>query len=244
MGKKTIRLVLCALVLALACSLFALPVSAADAADVQVTFTVDGETPYAVHTVAQGELCRAPFNTPAAPEGMGAFAAWQLDGVDFSFETPITEDITLVAHFLPLAAVADDVSDSEELVVIPHEPVPQAYIPVRWSLLNLAVAVVCALGAVALALQWIVPAPVARRGQQAGRGVGAFWRVLGILVGLLAPVTFMATQDMQNPVTLADNWTLIMATMLVLQLLSILLLRRARQQVEDAELVEAEAGVE
>ena len=63
-----------------------------------VTFDTGGGTEIAPLPVVCGER----VGRPASPTREGyVFAGWMLDGVEFNFNTPITEDITLTARWIP-----------------------------------------------------------------------------------------------------------------------------------------------
>ena len=61
-----------------------------------VTFTVDGEQYHKVE-VADGETVAAPQDDPV--KDGHTFKGWYLNGELYSFETPVTSDLTLVAKF-------------------------------------------------------------------------------------------------------------------------------------------------
>ncbi len=65
-----------------------------------VTFTVDGAT-YHTATVANGNVVSAPSNPTKAEDAnyTYTFNCWTLNGVEYDFSTPVTQNITLVANF-------------------------------------------------------------------------------------------------------------------------------------------------
>lgn len=68
-----------------------------DAVMYTVTFTVDGES-YQSFSVAENTA----VSKPTEPSKQGyVFAGWQLNGADYDFDTPVTEDITLTAKWTP-----------------------------------------------------------------------------------------------------------------------------------------------
>lgn len=67
------------------------------------------------------------------------------------------------------------------------------------------------------------------RNPKSGRG----WRTLSVAIGIISPLVFLLTENIFSPMVLVDMWTLLMAVLLVLQIASIVLLYRARNQEED-----------
>lgn len=63
-----------------------------------VTFDVNGGTPeYGSVQVAHGEKVTKPLTVPLKTGN--TFVSWQLNGTDYDFNTPVTQDITLVAKY-------------------------------------------------------------------------------------------------------------------------------------------------
>lgn len=63
-----------------------------------VTFDVNGGTPeYGSVQVAHGETVAKPLTVPL--KAGNTFVSWQLNGTDYDFNTPVTQDITLVAKY-------------------------------------------------------------------------------------------------------------------------------------------------
>lgn len=76
-------------------------VGAPPASEYTVTFTVGDET-YHTSTVESGNTVSAPSNPTKAEDAdyTYTFNCWTLNGVEYDFSTPVTQDITLVANFI------------------------------------------------------------------------------------------------------------------------------------------------
>lgn len=66
---------------------------------VTVTFDSDGGTAIQPQTIDAGTKVIKPAD-PVKEEGKYSLMSWQLDGVNFDFETPVTRDITLKAKWI------------------------------------------------------------------------------------------------------------------------------------------------
>lgn len=83
----------------------------------------DGET-FAVQPAFQGNIATAPTSTPGARVSDGAaFIEWRLEGATTAFDwnTPITEDITLVAFWDVLQDRANDAIANSETLTLTHD---------------------------------------------------------------------------------------------------------------------------
>lgn len=58
---------------------------------------------------------------------------------------------------------------------------------------------------------------------------GLVWRVLAIIAGVLSHIVFLFTENIRLPMTFVDRWTLLMVILLAVQLILMLILRKARQ---------------
>lgn len=67
--------------------------------------TFNGGTPV---SVLYGELVSAPTEVPTHYFAEVTFSAWQLSGVDYDFNTPVTSDLALVAAFNTPASISID----------------------------------------------------------------------------------------------------------------------------------------
>lgn len=121
-------------------------------------------------------------------------------------------------------------------VELEDEQTPLAAGTGYWALLNLIIAVLALLLAVVL----LVGVFSRRRKEEAeeqngeeteeNKGkTGLLWRILAIIAGVLAPIAFFLTENIRNTMTFVDNWTLLMVILLAVQLVLMLILRKARQ---------------
>lgn len=123
----------------------------------------------------------------------------------------------------------------------------------RWSLLNLILAVLGAIGSVVLLVLGIKQAMSNKRQDEDAEEDGEsaettgkastssiVWRILAVLTGVLMPIFFAIVEDMRNQMTFVNQWTLPMILLACLQLLFVLILRRSNMQQD--EVVEETAG--
>lgn len=121
--------------------------------------------------------------------------------------------------------------ETEEL---PDETVPAA--TPTWALMNLLVVVLCLVMA-AFLLFGITPLSRARQDDD-GRPVrvSLIWRVLAIVDAIAALVVFLITENLHNPMGIADRWTPLMFIMLLTFLIMLVLIRHERRkEMEDEE---------
>lgn len=150
--------------------------------------------------------------------------------IDPVHETPAAGTETTAATQAAGDMVRDDVV-----------PLASPVQPGRWALVNL-LAVVLALG---LGV-WLVAGEASARGraQRAGSPVaraGVPWAVAATVLAVALPVLFLFTQDPTGTMLLVDSMTLGTCALTTLQVLFILLMRRARydemERAEDAVLL-------
>ena len=96
MKRKLLCLVL---LLTLAIPFFAFGTMSVSASETHtVTFMLDENVEYETQTIDHDDYASVPL-TPAPTQNGSSFVCWQLNGVKFSFATPITSDITLFAQW-------------------------------------------------------------------------------------------------------------------------------------------------
>lgn len=105
---------------------------------------------------------------------------------------------------------------------IADDQVPLAGFQTEWSLLNLAMVLACVITSL-----WVAGGLVARA-RRGRRAAGGLWAAAALLVGFGPPMMFAFTQNLSGAMRLADGWTLGLVTLLVLQCMLVLLMRRAR----------------
>ena len=64
-------------------------------------------------------------------------------------------------------------------------------------------------------------------------------KIAGAVAGVAAPVTFLLTENMSNPMALTDKWTVLMAAMLAAQVVTAVLNKKASELNKDEEEAEA-----
>ncbi len=159
----------------------------------------------------------APAAVPAAPAAVPAAPA------DFAIELPGGITLELPDAVVPLAAALENAS-----IEIGDTVVPLANFGESWALLNLLLTVATALGSLALLVGYFVrkkrdeadseedenqeeePARLKRKGLA---------RLLSVPVALIAVIVFVLTEDMTLPMTIMDEWTLLMLLIFVGQML-------------------------
>ena len=79
-------------------------------------FNTDGGSEVAAQTVADGALAQKP----ADPTKDGfVFAGWRLNGEEYDFASPVTEDITLTARWIGVGDInMDGELDAQDLMVL------------------------------------------------------------------------------------------------------------------------------
>ena len=109
-----------------------------------VSFMVEGEsTPFYTAEVSTGKKVMKPADVPTR-EGY-AFDCWTLNGVEFDFETPITQELTLVAKWSNLWTITYDAGEATPfytsevvegaVVTAPTEvPTREGYVFDYWTL--------------------------------------------------------------------------------------------------------------
>ena len=122
-----------------------------------------------------------------------------------------------------------------------------------WALLNLMIAILCTVFSVLLFIFLFTrnkkrneteEERMHRMANEAARGEdpqdnvrnkksGLLWRILSIVAGIAAPIVFLLTEDIRNPMVFVDMWSVLMVLILVVQVVTMLLLKRARNQEEE-----------
>ena len=101
-NRKTVRILLAALICCLLFGVFALSAVAGEPETHAVSFWLDDGVPYAgqEQEIVDGGYAVVP---PTPEKENAVFLRWTLENGDrFSFRTPITEDLALYAEWLPL----------------------------------------------------------------------------------------------------------------------------------------------
>ncbi len=177
-----------------------------------------------------------PAETPAADAPAAPVAA------DFAVELPGGLVLELPEAFVPLAAALQDTS-----IDIGDAEIPLAGFGASWALLNLLLTVATALGSAALLIGYFVrkkneeeqasereetrnneedetPARLKRKGLA---------RLLSIPVGVVSIIVFILTEDMTLPMTLMDEWTLLMFLIFAVQMVLTILSRKKFVKEDD-----------
>lgn len=111
----------------------------------------------------------------------------------------------------------------------------------KWALLNLLLAIVSFVVAVALAVVYILNQKKERsETKQVGeleqeqpadtytRRTKLTWRILAIASGIVSPVIFLLTENMRNPMGWVDKWSILMVGITLLQVVFVVLLYKAQ----------------
>lgn len=180
--------------------------------------------------------------------------------------TPVAEPATPAAAPTAPAAVAtepDEAPEGASLVDLDGSEVPLAATAAQWALVNLLVAVLALVFAILMFATMFKrnkkrdetdDEKYARMEAEAALGEepeetprnkksGLIWRILSILSGVLAPIVFLLTENMNNPMVFVDRWTLLMVVILAIQVISMLLVRYTRSREDKDDLEEQEANV-
>ena len=156
-----------------------------------------------------------------------------------------------------------DGGNPDDGAVVPDNPVPEVEpevdiddpdVPLTegtWALLNLISAILTTLGAgVALFRkkeedddedgQDGAKKPEGEEDEDGNRGKKMLAsKIAGAVAGVAAPITFLLTEDMSNPMALTDKWTLLMLVMLAAQVVTAVLNKKASELDKDEEEAEA-----
>ncbi len=170
-----------------------------------------------------------PETTPEAPAA-----------ADFAFELPGGVVVDFPDSIIPLATVLQDTS-----IDIGDTSIPLAGFGASWALLNLLLTVATALGSAALLIGYFVR----KKNTEENNNIGAhaqteeespthlkrkgLARLLSIPVGVIAIIVFIFTEDMTLPMTLMDEWTLLMFLIFVVQMVLTIFSRKKFVKEED-----------
>ncbi len=174
------------------------------------TTTDDTITPAPAAPAPAAPAPAAP--APAAPVAIAAPAAPAVPAA-LTLDIPDAE--------IPLADGGDVAEDVQ--VQIGDTVVPLAAADGSWSLINLLLAIVTALGSVFLLIAYFAGKKHEENQNVKRKGI---FRLVSAPVAILSAVIFILTQDMSLPMALVDNWTLIMAVILLVQVLIAVLSRK------------------
>lgn len=112
--------------------------------------------------------------------------------------------------------------------VVLEDAVPLAVLPGHWALTNLVVAIVAVGMGLVLAVELILRSRRTRRGHGGAVRAGGLWAALSLAVGVVPLAVVAATQNFAAAMHLVDGWSLSLVATLVLQVMFLLLMRRAR----------------
>lgn len=92
----------------------------------------------------------------------------------------------------------------------------------KWALLNLLLAAASVLLAIYLFIRMFKrnnkeTAQNEQGESESAKKLGWLWRVIGILLGILAPIVFFLTENMRNQMQFVDAWTILMVVILLVQ---------------------------
>lgn len=117
-------------------------------------------------------------------------------------------------------------------------------------MLNLLLAIVSCVVAVALAIAFIVNQKKQKeQTKQVGeleqenstdtytRRTKLTWRALAIATGIVSPIIFLLTENMRNPMGWVDKWSILMVGLTLLQIVFVVLLYKAQsyEPIEETE---------
>ena len=171
------------------------------------TAGLDGAVPYAEYTnLAYGDAMPVPAD-PAQ------------DGYNFDGWTTAVP-ATVPEGGLTIYGTMTAVTEPE---IIPEEPTPLA--GASWALLNLILAIATALGSVLMLIGLI-----GKKRKEELEGVVVretkkhpVTRLMTLLPAIGGIIAFILTENMKNPMTFVDRWTILMAVIAVLQIALVLL---------------------
>ncbi|GHT79973.1 hypothetical protein FACS1894104_5310 [Actinomycetota bacterium] len=104
-----------------------------------------------------------------------------------------------------------------------------------WALINLILAIISLVFAIALAIGFASR----RKGEEANKqkgtqdsrgGRGVVWRTIAVIFGVASPIVFILTEDVTLPMIWVDAWTLLMVVLLAVQIVSAVALKYARRE--------------
>lgn len=125
----------------------------------------------------------------------------------------------------------DGQGDTAANVNIDENQVPQAQ-GARWALLNLLLAIGCALAMVGLWIGYFVGKKKQQEENEPEDSIKrkGLWRLLSALPGLGSIIVFLLTENMKNPMVFTDHWTLLMAIIAVVQVAVIVMATKKHEQ--------------
>ncbi len=137
---------------------------------------------------------------------------------------------------LPTPPVPQGGGDSN----IPEAPNPEAGAPkVYWALLNLILAIASVITGIILIIGLFKKNQKEElesrdfEQEEVEHKSGAFFRIVGILLAVVAPIVFFLTENIRNPMTFTDRWTLLMGIILLAQVIAVIFMRYVRNKVVD-----------
>lgn len=100
-----------------------------------------------------------------------------------------------------------------------------------WALLNLIIAIICFVGSVVMVVGIFIRKQdckqnVTEETNAPKKRSTLLWRGVAIFVGIMAPIIFMITENMNNILVLTDKWTFLMMTIAIVQLVFFLIAKR------------------
>ncbi|MDR3053054.1 MAG: InlB B-repeat-containing protein [Coriobacteriales bacterium] len=174
--------------------------------------------------------------------------------------TPIPAPVVPFVPAVVVPAAPDPAPAAPILTPIPDDPTPLAPAPTQeqnisdpepplaapdgtWALLNLILAIIAIICAFALIVGL---ATGKRKKEQTGQSDqenknknGHLWRALGIVFGIASPVVFALTENIMLRMIIVDQWTILMAVITVLQVTSMIVLRKIRQDRNETQNAQA-----
>jgi len=194
--------------------------------------TIDVHYAATVHTVtvnyrySDGTVA-APSVTESYPEGAG-----------FDIASP-----TIDKYVADQKAVAGTMTSADQTFTVVYkteeiiDPTPTPLAGAAWALVNL----ICAIITVIIALMLVIGIIGKRREKQSDEQDGTddeqserrikrhVWsRLASVVVGIVAVVVFILTEDMTLPMALVDRWTLLMVVILLVQVVVAILSRKTK----------------
>ena len=64
---------------------------------------------------------------------------------------------------------------------------------------------------------------------------GFLWRIFAMMISIVSLVVFIITEDMRNPMTIFDKWSLLMVVLFVIELAFVVVMMYVRRREEDNE---------
>ncbi len=138
-------------------------------------------------------------------------------------------EVVIEEDDVPLAP-EPETPEEEPTVEIEDEEAPLAAAPDQWALLNL----ILMIAAILMSLTLLIGYFVGKKNDEENVDVKkkGIFRLLSLIPALGAVIAFFLTENMLNPMTIVDEWTLLMVAIAVVQVVVVIVSRKTEKDEE------------